>query len=55
MSELTPEMFELWLDQDEDLSHLDKKQLQNQFNSFLAEYTSTGKKLFQNFLQIAGF
>lgn len=53
--ELTPEMFELWLDQDDDLSRLDKKQLQNEFNSFLTEYTSTGRKLFQNFLELAGF
>lgn len=53
--ELTPEMFKLWLDQDDDLSRLDKKQLQNEFNSFLMEYTLTGRKLFQNFLRIAGF
>ena len=53
--ELTPEMFEIWLNEDADLRQLDKKQLQNEFNSFLAEYTSTGRKLFQNFLKIAGF
>lgn len=53
--ELTPKMFNLWLDQDDDLSRLDKKQLQDEFNSFLAEYTATGQKLFQNFLRIADF
>ncbi len=53
--ELTPKMFNLWLDQDDDLSRLDKKQLQNEFNSFLAEYTTTGRKLFHNFLRIVGF
>ena len=52
--ELTPEMFEAWRDQDADLRQLDKKQLQKEFNSFLDEYTATGRKLFQNFLQIAG-
>lgn len=52
--ELTPEMFKLWLNQDADLSRLDKKQLQDEFNSFHNEYTSTGRKLFQNFLEIAG-
>ena len=53
--ELTPEMFELWLNEDADLLRLNKKQLQNEFNAFLDEYTSTGRKLFQNFLKIAGF
>ncbi|MEK6567222.1 MAG: type 1 glutamine amidotransferase [Candidatus Omnitrophota bacterium] len=51
--ELTPEMFEAWLNEDADLLRLDKKQLQNDFNSFLEEYTSTGRKLLQNFLEIA--
>ncbi|MEK6563535.1 MAG: type 1 glutamine amidotransferase [Candidatus Omnitrophota bacterium] len=52
--ELTPEMFEVWLNEDADLLRLNKKQLRDDFNSFLAEYTSTGQKLFQNFLEIAG-
>ena len=52
--ELTPEMFELWLNQDADLLRLNKKQLRNEFNSFLDEYTATGRKLFQNFLEIVG-
>ena len=53
--ELTPKMFEVWLNEDADLLRLNKKQLQNEFNSFLDEYTSIGRKLFQNFLKIAGF
>lgn len=53
--ELTSEMFELWLNEDTDLLRLDRKQLQNEFQAFLDEYTATGRKLFQNFLKIAGF
>ena len=53
--ELTPKMFEVWLNEDADLRQLDKKQLQDEFNYFLDEYTLTGRKLFQNFLKIAGF
>ena len=53
--ELTPEMFEVWLNEDADLLQLDKKQLQTEFNSFLDEYTLIGRKLLQNFLKIAGF
>ena len=53
--ELTPGMFEVWLNEDADLLQLDKKQLQTEFNSFLDEYTLIGRKLLQNFLKIAGF
>lgn len=53
--ELTPELFEVWINKDADLLRLDKKRLQNEFNAFLDEYTVTGRKLFQNFLKIAGF
>ena len=45
--ELTPEMFKAWLNEDADLPRLDKKQLQNDFNSFLSEYTSTGRNYFK--------
>ena len=46
-------MFEVWFNEDADLLRLDKKRLQDDFNSFLDEYTTTGKKLFQNFLEIS--
>ena len=53
--ELTSEMFNHWLEEDTDLLHLNKNKLQKEFLAFKDEYTQTGRKLFQNFLKIAGF
>lgn len=52
--ELTPGMLETWLDEDPDLKQLDKEKLLSQFNEIKARYTETGRRLFKNFLSIAG-
>jgi GMP synthase-like glutamine amidotransferase len=53
--ELTPEMFELWITEDSDLINRDKDMLESDFESSKEEYTKTGRQLFGNFLNIAGF
>lgn len=53
--ELTPKMFETWINEDPDLLKLDKKKLWADFESTKKEYIQVGHKLFQNFLKIAGF
>lgn len=53
--ELTPEMFETWINEDPDLLQLDKEQLQANFEAIRDEYTRVGRQLFKNFLKIAGF
>jgi len=53
--ELTPEMFEVWINEDRDLRQLDKGQLCNSFDEIQDVYTSVGRQLFKNFLKIAGF
>ena len=53
--ELTPEMFEVWINEDPDLRQLDKGQLCNNFDEIQDVYTSVGRQLFKNFLKIAGF
>lgn len=53
--ELTPEMFEIWINEDEDLLKLDKKNLRANFETIKAKYTEVGRQLFLNFLKIAGF
>lgn len=53
--ELTPEMFETWMQQDPDLLALDKNMLQSEFLAIKEIYTKVGRQLFQNFLKIAGF
>lgn len=53
--ELTPEMFESWINEDPDLLTLDRKDLKAHFKVIKASYTQVGRQLFQNFLQIAGF
>lgn len=52
--ELTPEMFETWINEDSDLLQLDKQQLQANFEAIKDEYTRVGRQLFRNFLTIAG-
>jgi len=53
--ELTPEMFEIWINEDKDLLQLDKEILRANFETIKAEYTKVGRQLFGNFLTIAGF
>jgi GMP synthase (glutamine-hydrolysing) len=53
--ELTPEMFEDWINGDPDLLKLDTDYLRSIFNEIKVEYTKTGKQLLQNFLRIAGY
>ena len=53
--ELTPEMFEEWINVDPDLLKLDKEELRYQFEAIKEAYTKVGRMLFRNFLEIAGF
>ena len=53
--ELTPEMFEAWLNNDPDLRQLNKEQLRKVFYKIKDEYIKTGKQLFGNFLRVAGY
>ena len=53
--ELTPKMFETWINEDPDLLILDKEKLRADFESINGEYTQAGRQLFKNFLKIAGF
>ncbi len=53
--ELTPEMFEDWINTDPDLLKLDTEYLRSIFNEIKSEYTKTGKQLLHNFLRIAGY
>jgi GMP synthase (glutamine-hydrolysing) len=52
--ELTPEMFEDWINEDPDLKLLDKKRLWTDYELMKEEYSLTGNQLFHNFLKIAG-
>lgn len=53
--ELTPEMFETWINEDPDLLQLNKEVLRANFEAIKAKYTQVGRQLFQNFLKVAGF
>lgn len=53
--ELTPEMFEQWINEDPDLLKLDQVMLRSEFEAIREEYLLTGQKLFANFLRIAGY
>lgn len=53
--ELTPEMFEQWINEDDDLLKLDKTVLHANFEAIKLKYIEVGRQLFQNFLKIAGF
>jgi len=53
--ELTTEMFDVWVNEDPDLLVLNKEKLKNDFEAIKKEYDEVGKKLFLNFLKIAGF
>lgn len=53
--ELTPEMFEIWITEDSDISELDTETLRKNFEIIKTEYTKVGRQLLLNFLKIAGF
>lgn len=53
--ELTPEMFDCWLNEDADLKKMEKTELCKNFQAIQPEYTKTGNQLLNNFLKIAGF
>ena len=53
--ELTPKMFEVWINEDPDLLMLNKENLRSDLESTKEEYTQVGRQLLQNFLKIAGF
>ena len=53
--ELTPEMFENWINEDADLLQLDKNTLRNNFQAIKTDYTHVGRQLFANFLKVAGY
>lgn len=52
--ELTPEMLNIWLAEDSDLQHYEKQDILNDWEEIKAEYTNTGKTLFNNFFTLAG-
>lgn len=52
--ELTPTMFEVWINEDPDLFVFEKDQLRENFNAIRGEYTRAGLQLFHNFLDLAG-
>lgn len=52
--ELTPDMFETWINEDPDLLTLDTGELRAHFQTIQEQYTRTGRQLFTNFLSIAG-
>jgi GMP synthase (glutamine-hydrolysing) len=53
--ELTSEMFESWLAEDEDLNQIDPDLLREDFMKLKDTCLATGRKLFRNFLRIAGY
>jgi GMP synthase-like glutamine amidotransferase/glyoxylase-like metal-dependent hydrolase (beta-lactamase superfamily II) len=53
--ELTMELLENWIKEDPDLQKLDNEQLKADFRSISRAYSDTGRKIFQNFIRIAGF
>ena len=53
--EMTPELFKMWTREEPHLQKVDKEKLQNDFEISKEKYMQTGKKIFENFLKIAGF
>ncbi|MBI4160245.1 type 1 glutamine amidotransferase [Candidatus Wolfebacteria bacterium] len=49
--ELTPEMLETWINEDSYLKQLNRADLLEGFAEIKDEYTTTGKKLFENFIK----
>jgi GMP synthase (glutamine-hydrolysing) len=53
--ELTEDMFEIWMRDDDDLQQVDKSIIQQDFIETRKNYVNVGNTLFGNFLTIAGF
>lgn len=53
--ELTPGMFKSWINEDPDLQKLDNEQLSADYNALVGKYSERGRRIFQNFVSIAGF
>lgn len=53
--ELTEPMFETWISEDPDLLQLDCNALRADLKAIKVAYTQTGRQLFLNFLEIAGY
>lgn len=53
--ELTEPMFESWISEDPDLLQLDSRALRADLQAIKAAYIQTGRQLFMNFLEIAGY
>ena len=53
--ELTPEMLNIWVNEDPDLMPLNKEKILKDWEEVKEEYINTGKTLFNNFFKIAGF
>ena len=51
-NELTPEMFEAWCTEDEDLRRLDREQLRTEYSALKDDLEKTGKQLIRNFLRL---
>ncbi len=51
--ELTPELFETWLNEDEDLGQMDTDKLRRDFEAVRTEYVTNGRQIITNFLKIA--
>lgn len=52
--ELTPELLNLWLEDQEDLLKMNREHVKNEFCEMHPEYEKNGRRLFENFLKIAG-
>ncbi len=52
--ELNESLLESWITEDADLQKLDADKLRSDFNLLYSDYNETGRKLFTNFLNIAG-
>ena len=52
--ELTREMLETWIKEDPDLQKLDSIQMITDFQSISKAYSETGRKIFGNFISLAG-
>ena len=53
--ELTRQLLDTWLNEDSDLRKADKAMIISDFEKMSDDYRKTGRRLFTNFLKIAGF
>jgi GMP synthase-like glutamine amidotransferase len=51
--ELTPELFETWINDDNDLQQMDSEKLRRDYETVSLEYEITGRQIITNFLTIA--